>query len=655
VKAAPVPEREEERLAALRALGLLDTDPETRFDRITELAARIFGVPISLVSLVDRDRQWFKSRVGLGMREIDRDISFCGHTVAADRLLVVADAQADARFADNPLVTGAPHIRFYAGAPVHAPASGDAIGTLSIIDTEPRQLSADEEAILLGLAALVEAEFAVTDERRGLWLYEAVLRAATRHCIFATDVEGRIVIFNAGAERLLGWTADEVVGKATPTLFLDRDDLGPALEQTSRMAPVDAIREVVGEGIPHRLRFVTRDGERVPVSVTFTVRYDRTGHEAGLIGIATDISEQVRTETALASNERLFGTILRHITDGVIVIDRDGILRYASRPALRLVGVSSAQEAIGRSVFDFIHPDDWAESLAALERQRERTGQGESLLVRVVRSDGELREAEAVAYTLLDDPVVNGILLTVRDVTERLQLERMKNQFISSVSHELRTPLTSIKGSLALLEGGVAGELPERAAHLVEIASRNSDVLMQLVNDILDIERLEADAMLFERADVPVSDIIRQSVDAVFGAATARGVRIETEGIDDTILHVDGFRIAQALTNLIGNAVKFSPDGGVVRVEEIHEPDAVCIAVSDTGPGIPREQHEKIFERFEQVRGSDHPSGAGTGLGLPIARGIVEAHGGEISVESVVGVGSRFVMRLPSSGTETMT
>lgn len=649
---APIPEREGERLAALWALGLLDTDPEARFDRITALASRIFAVPISMVTLVDADRQWFKSCIGLDDRETDRRISFCGHAVAADRTLVVEDAGADERFADNPLVTGPPHIRFYAGVPVHAPGSAHAIGTLCIIDTGPRALTPEQEAVLVGLAELVEAEFAITDERRGLWLYEAVLRAATGHAIFATDREGKIIIFNSGAERLLGWSAEEVVGTATPALFLDRSEIGTTLDRTAGMDPVAAIRDVVGEGVVHRLHFVNRTGDRVPVSVTFTVNHDRTGRDVGLIGIATDISAQVRTETALASNERLFGTILRHIHDGVIVIDRSGIIRYASRPAMRLVGASGAHEAVGRPVFDFLHPDDRSEALAALVRQRDRTGQGEPLYVRVVHGDGEVLHTEAVGYTLLDDPAVQGILLTIRDITEQRQLEQMKNQFISSVSHELRTPLTSIKGSLGLLQGGIAGELPERAEHLVEVAARNSDVLMQLVNDILDIERIAADAMIFDVADTPVDEIVRQSIDAVSGMAAAKGVRVETRGIDDTILHVDGFRIGQALTNLIGNAVKFSPEGTTVRVEELHEPDAVLVAVSDSGPGIPPEKQGAIFERFEQVRGADGITGSGTGLGLPIALGIVEAHGGTITVESEIGVGSRFVVRLPTGGTE---
>ena len=647
---APAADREAERLAALAALHILDTDPEERFDRITRLAAEIFGTPIALVGFVDAERVWFKSRHGLAATESTRRSSFCAHAVADDQILVVEDARVDPRFADNPHVTGGVGVRFYAGAPVHAPGTGLPIGTLCVIDREPRSFSAHDHTLLLQLAGFVEAEFAITEERRGLWLYEAVLRAATGHCVFATDAAGVITIFNSGAERLLGWRAEEMVGRATPAQFLDRTDLGPQMDRAIGMDPVDAIRTLVGEGVPHRLRFVTRDGTRVPVLVTFTVNHDRYDRPVGLIGVATDISSQVATEERLASNERLFRTILKHIDDGVVVIDRDGIIRYASAAAMKLVGVTTAREALGRPIFDYLHPDDIADAAESLDRQRNRTGEGEPLYVRVVRGDGDERDAEAVAYTLLDDPAVQGIVLTIRDITEQRALERMKNQFVSAVSHELRTPLTSIKGSLGLIMGGIAGELPEQAAHLVEVAARNSDVLMQLVNDILDIERLDADAMILELTETPVEEVVRQALDATSGMAIDRDVAIETRGVDTTVVRVDGFRIGQALTNLVGNAVKFSPAGSVVLIEESVEPDAVAIAVVDSGPGIPADMHESIFERFEQVRGLNGVMGGGTGLGLPIARGIVEAHGGTITVESDVGTGSRFVMRLPRKG-----
>jgi GAF domain-containing protein len=154
---APIPANDEVRLAALRALLVLDTDPEERFDRIVAFAAEEFGVPIALVSLIDRNRQWFKARVGMDVCETDRDISFCGHAILGADVFVIPDARQDERFRDNPLVTGAPHIRFYAGAPLVL-GSGEIVGTLCVIDTVPRGFDAMDGAILATLGKIVSQE-----------------------------------------------------------------------------------------------------------------------------------------------------------------------------------------------------------------------------------------------------------------------------------------------------------------------------------------------------------------------------------------------------------------------------------------------------------------------------------------------------------------
>lgn len=159
MQAPPIPENESSRLKALRALNILDTAPEERFDRLTRLAKRLFGVPIALVSLVDEKRQWFKSAQGLEVKETPREVSFCGHAILGDDMFMVADAELDQRFADNPLVTGAPHIRFYAGVPLSVP-NGSKLGTLCLLDREPRVLSDEDRELLEDLAKMVQQEMA---------------------------------------------------------------------------------------------------------------------------------------------------------------------------------------------------------------------------------------------------------------------------------------------------------------------------------------------------------------------------------------------------------------------------------------------------------------------------------------------------------------
>jgi diguanylate cyclase (GGDEF)-like protein len=170
--APPLPSNEDARVATLRVLQILDTDPDERFDRITRMARRIFQVPIALVSLVDADRLWFKSSQGLDLREAPRDTSFCGHAILAEDILLIPDALLDPRFADNPIVTGPPHVRFYAGCPVRSP-SGHRLGTLCLIDPMPRGFDADDQATLRDMVHMVEQQFAslyaaMVDELTGL-------------------------------------------------------------------------------------------------------------------------------------------------------------------------------------------------------------------------------------------------------------------------------------------------------------------------------------------------------------------------------------------------------------------------------------------------------------------------------------------------------
>ena len=210
---------ERDRLAALRRLGVLDTPDEERFDRITRLAAQLVGTPIALVSLVDEQRQWFKSRVGLDATETPRSVAFCSHAIEGqpDELFVVPDAHADLRFCDNPLVTGDPHVRFYAGRVIREP-SGQPMGTLCVIDHQARDLSDAERQALDDLGALVEQEFvqmrysdAIVEldasERSKAHILESLSEGLVLHA-----PDGRIVEWNPAAERVLGLSGDEMGG-----------------------------------------------------------------------------------------------------------------------------------------------------------------------------------------------------------------------------------------------------------------------------------------------------------------------------------------------------------------------------------------------------------------------------------------------------------
>jgi signal transduction histidine kinase len=238
----------------------------------------------------------------------------------------------------------------------------------------------------------------------------------------------------------------------------------------------------------------------------------------------------------------------------------------------------------------------------------------------------------------------------LQDDVERLtELERLKRDFVSTVSHELRTPLTSVRGALGLLVGGKAGELPVRARELLQIAMTNTERLIRLINDILDVERMEAGEAALRREPLRLRAIVESTLTALEAFAREHSVTLAiTSGPADAELIGDPDRLTQVLTNLISNAVKFSPAGAAVEVDLAPAEEGVMLRVRDHGPGIPAEFASRIFGRFQQAGGADQRRGGGTGLGLNIARGLVERHGGRIGYEAAEGGGTIFWVWLPA-------
>ncbi|HEV8078881.1 MAG TPA: PAS domain-containing sensor histidine kinase, partial [Marinobacter sp.] len=238
----------------------------------------------------------------------------------------------------------------------------------------------------------------------------------------------------------------------------------------------------------------------------------------------------------------------------------------------------------------------------------------------------------------------------IEDITERRLLDRMKEQFIATVSHELRTPLTSINGSLGLLAGGAAGKLPKKACALVETAQRNVKRLTRLITDLLDMEKLVAGKMPMKMVDQALNPLIEEAVESLAGYASQHKVRLQTAvGLATVRVHVDGARLIQALTNLMSNAIKFSPEGEAVEIStELYE-NRVLIRVRDHGPGVDPDFRSQLFQRFSQADGSDTRKLPGTGLGLAITREISQQLGGEVDYRDAPLGGGEFYIQLSCS------
>ena len=276
---------------------------------------------------------------------------------------------------------------------------------------------------------------------------------------------------------------------------------------------------------------------------------------------------------------------------------------------------------------------------------RHRTLQG------VFAAARDVTERKQIEQMLQEKNVeLEGAKSVAEHTVERLEeVERLKKGFLSTMSHELRTPLTSIRGSLGLLASGAMGTLSGEAAGIVAVAERNAVRLMALINDILDLERLETGKIELQFAEVPVESILRRAMESLTTFGQKHGVTVEAPPDVSSVIWGDADRIVQVLVNLLSNAVKFSPPGGVVTIEVGARDNSIEFRVTDRGRGVPVAHRRAIFERFRQVETSDAREKGGTGLGLAICKSIVEQHGGTIGLESEEGSGSTFWFRIATA------
>jgi PAS domain S-box-containing protein len=662
--APSIPDDEPERLAALHRLNVLDTPSEDELDVIARLAADRFGTATALVSLVDADRQWFKARHGLAASETCRSISFCGHTIHQDGVMVVPDATADPRFAGNPLVTGDPHIRFYAGAPLVL-ASGHRIGTLCVIDPAPRAAFTAHEAEVLQLiaqqvVALLEGRQA-RQERRIAHL----IAQTTTDAFVCADAHSRIILWNRAAEAMFGWSAAEALGQSLDLII-------PQVHRQGHHAGVARLRargpsKLVGQTV--EVPALAKDGREFPIELSLAMWSEDgsdSGAPDGFAAIIRDITGRKQAEAERVATEARLARQVAAIEasdDGIALTDAEGRFIFMNHAHAAMFGYPDAASLIGQQWSVLYTPDEARrindEAMPVLFAVGQWRGETQGL-----KADSSPLEQE-IALSLAPD---GGIVCVTRDVGDRRGMEREKarlreqlmlaqrqevvGQLASGIAHDFNNLIAAISGTAELLRHIEDNRVRHHALRIQTAATTAAG----LVEKLLTLGRRVPHPKL-----VDLRGMLRNVRDLVAPSLTDPLHRIELAMQSDPImLLTDDTELNQVLLNLVLNArdslrlgepgwikleVKIGPldpPAGQLAIGSLPTVPAVMIRVSDTGCGINPHEVSQIFEPFFTRKGE-----AGTGLGLAVVAGIIASNGGALAIESWPGAGTIFELYWP--------
>lgn len=458
--------------------------------------------------------------------------------------------------------------------------------------------------------------------------------------ICTVTMDGIIESANAAMHRMLGYKQSEL-----PGLKIGRVVLNFEGDEHSKDQVKTGERKLFGMG--RETTAIRKNGSTLPVEISLSLL--NLGHFQVFVAVVRDITERKKSKQLQSE----LAAIVESSADSIMATDMNGIIT-SWNPAAEILYGFKAEEAIGSPV-TIVVPDDRTRELASLF---ELMKNGESIEhFETVRMD---RDKNLLDVDLTISPIRNpqgqviGISKIARDISVRKEAERRISEFYSMVSHELRTPLTSIRASLGLLEGGIAGTLADEALQLVQIARSESDRLILLINDILDLRKIEAGKLELKMRQVRVSDLINTVIESLRAMADEFEVKLKAVYEQDWTFDGDLDRIIQVIHNLLSNAIKYSKKSDEVKivVSENH-PGILRFSVIDRGPGIRADQMHKLFGKFQQLDSSDSRPKGGTGLGLAISKAIVEQHSGTVGVKSKPGEGSNFWFEIPMKHHDT--
>ncbi|GIZ53104.1 PAS domain S-box protein [Noviherbaspirillum aridicola] len=604
---------------------------DSRLERIARTARRLFGAAAAAVWLErNGERRLLALQGDSGGRE----------WLQAECARVVAEGV--------PLLSGAPGD--FAGWPLRA-VDGARVGALAVVGSRP--LTGEDHESARDLVCWAESELARAALQQSLVAAregESRLHAVIDNIadgIITLDQYGKIVSINRAAVRIFGYQPEEVRGQNVkvlmPVVYHEaHDGYLKNFRDTGTTRVIGVDREVTG-----------RRKDSSLFSMELTVNEMWLDGKRGFAGIIRDITQRRENERRLRETNALLQAMMSSTASFVYVRDLDGRFLYVNREYEQLFGIEG-ESVVGRPVEQVLAPE-----LARHNRERDLAlVHGRAL---GPQEDEVTLPGTRRTYLVVRSPLYNEhgeIYATCgvgTDITERKRTEEMKNEFISTVSHELRTPLTSIRGSLGLLTGGVAGELPERARNLLAIANNNCERLVRLINDILDIEKIESGNMRFELVPQRLLPLVEQALASIQGFAAQYQVRFALHAqAADAHVAADADRIVQVIVNLLSNAAKFSPPDSTVDVTLSRCDARIRLSVRDRGQGVGPEFRERIFQKFAQADASDTRAKGGTGLGLSISRAIVERHHGSIDFRNLPDGGSDFFFELPLAEVPTL-
>ena len=467
--------------------------------------------------------------------------------------------------------------------------------------------------------------------------------------IVGLDTRGIITSWNRGAQALFGYQATEIIGlplaKLVPPDRIDENtDILALARRGEQVAPYETSR-------------VAKDGRLVEVSISTSTIRDVAGRVVGFAGILRDITERKRMQDALRDSEERYRRLVELAPEAVFVV-RDELIVYANRAAAMLAGAQKPEDLVGKPAESFIYPPD---ATAFRDRMREVSERGKPMVLaqeRAVRLDGTLQEVETSASPIVYEGQP-AVIALVRDITERkraiegiarrdaelrkmLEVDKLKDHFLSTVSHEMKTPLTLITGYAELL----ADKYPQET--LVEGIQEGSRRLTENINKMIDFSALVSGAMPLHLNEINLSELLGDLEAITRERFANKGVRLKIE-IDEGVpsIEADSRRITQVVLELLTNALRFTPHGGEVGIRVSPFDQEVRLDVRDTGQGISEEDFPSIWSAFGHRQHGQGSGSKGLGLGLAIVKLLVDSHGGRVALESMPGKGSCFSIFLP--------